>query len=294
MGFLLYAHCLDCRPCGRAILSIMLRTALLLLVFPFAPVVNAALPLFDAHLHYNEEHAREFTPQAIIRVLQRNHVVHALVTSRPPQLVQALYEQAPDRIIPFLGVYEQLADKPTWHQDTTLPARVAHQLESGTWYGIGELHIFAEHRHSPVLRQLVQLARQHRLPLLMHSDPAVIDTIYEMEPKARLIWAHAGAYPYPDLLTDYLNRYPNLSIDVSVRNERIAPHGKLNEQWYELFIRYPDRFLVGVDTFSTNRWREYGSITRTIRSWLQQLPQDVAKQLAYHNAKKILLSSESN
>ncbi|MDR9437718.1 MAG: TatD family hydrolase [Thiohalophilus sp.] len=271
----------------------MLRVALLLLVFPFVSVVNAALPLFDAHLHYNEEDAHEFTPQAIIRILQRNKVTHALVTSRPPQRVQALHEQAPDRIIPFLGVYEQLADKQTWHQDTTLPARVARQLESGTWYGIGELHIFAEHRHSPVLRQLVQLAMQHRLPLLMHADPAIIDTIYDIEPGVRVIWAHAGAYPYPDLLADYLGRYPNLSIDLSVRNERIAPGSELGEQWYELFIRYPDRFLVGVDTFSPNRWREYAAITRTIRGWLAQLPQDVAKQLAYHNARSLLLSSET-
>ncbi len=270
----------------------MLRIVLLLLVFPFASAVNAALPLFDAHLHYNEEDARTFTPRTIDDILQANNIRHALITSRPPQRVQSLYEQAPERIVPFLGVYEQFTDKQNWHQDTTLPARVARQLETGTWYGMGELHIFAEHRRSPVLRQLVQLARQHRLPLLMHADPAVIDTIYDIEPGVRVIWAHAGAYPYPDLLADYLQRYPNLSVDLSVRNERIAPYGKLDDQWYELFIRYPDRFLVGVDTFSTSRWREYSTITRTIRGWLQQLPQNVAKQLAYHNARSLLLSSD--
>ncbi|MDZ7661334.1 amidohydrolase family protein [Thiohalophilus sp.] len=272
----------------------MLRTALLLLVFPFTSVVNAELPLFDAHLHYNENHAQEFTPQAIIRILQRNHISRALVTSRPPQLVQTLYERAPDRIIPFLGVYEQFADKQNWHRDTSVPARVASQLESGNWRGIGELHIFAENRHSPVLRQLVQLAMQQGLPLLMHTDPAVIDTIYEIGTGVSVIWAHAGAYPYPDLLADYLNRYPNLYIDLSVRNERIAPDGKLDEAWYELLIRFPDRFLVGVDTFSSEQWHKYGDTTRTIRSWLEQLPPDVAKQLAYHNARSILLPSKAN
>lgn len=270
----------------------MFRAALLLLIFPFASLANAELVLFDAHLHYNEEDARTFTPRAIDSLLQANNIRRALVTSRPPQLVQSLYEQAPERIVPFLGVYEQFTDKQTWHQDTTLPARVARQLETGTWYGIGELHIFAEHRQSPVLRRLVQLAREHRLPLLMHADPAVIDTIYNIEPGVRVIWAHAGAYPYPDLLADYLHRYPNLSVDVSVRDERIAPRGRLDEQWYELFIRFPDRFLVGVDTYSSNRWQEYAAITGTIRRWLQQLPQDVTKQLAYHNARSLLLASE--
>lgn len=264
-----------------------LLTALL-----FITTVHAERPLFDAHLHYNEAAAQAFTSKQIVGILEREHIQHAVVTSTPPWHAATLFEHAPQRIIPFLGIYRQTEDKQNWHQNALVPDYVEQQLEDGPWRGIGELHIFAKDRHSPVLHRLVQLAVRHELPLLMHCDPAVIDTIYEIEPRVTVIWAHAGAYPYPDLLDDYLQRYPQLHVDLSVRDNRIAPKGKLADKWYNLFIQHPERFLVGVDTFSTNRWREYGAITRAIRSWLKQLPQDVAKRLAYHNARRILLSSE--
>jgi len=259
----------------------------------FITAAHAERPLFDAHLHYNEADAHVFTPEQIVDILRHEHIRHAVVTSTPPQHAAILFEHAPQRIIPFLGIYRQAGDKQNWHQDGLLPDYVEQQLEDGLWRGIGELHIFAKHRHSPVLRRLVKLAARHDLPLLMHCDPAVIDTIYEIEPAVTVIWAHAGTYPYPDLLADYLHRYPRLYVDLSVRDNRIAPDGKqLADRWYNLFVQHPDRFLVGVDTFSTNRWREYGVVTRSIRSWLQQLPQDVAQRLAYHNARRILLPSK--
>lgn len=275
------------------LLSMPKRLLPLLTALLFATAVHAERPLFDAHLHYNEAHARAFTPQQIIDILEREHIRHAVVTSTPPDHTAMLFEQDPQRIIPFLGIYRQSEDKQNWHQDSHLPDYVEQQLEDGPWRGIGELHIFARQRHSPVLRRLVEIAVAHELPLLMHADPAVIDRIYDIAPETKVIWAHAGAYPYPDLLADYLQRYPNLYIDLSVRNERIAPDGVLKDDWYELFIRYPERFLVGVDTFSSNRWREYAAITGTIRNWLQQLPPDVAPQLAYRNALSLLLTAEA-
>jgi hypothetical protein len=41
----------------------------------------------------------------------------------------------------------------------------------------GELPIFAERRRSPVFLPIVELATAHVLPVLMHCDPAVIDTL---------------------------------------------------------------------------------------------------------------------
>jgi predicted TIM-barrel fold metal-dependent hydrolase len=157
-------------------------------------------------------------------------------------------------------------------------------LKKGFWRGIGELHIFARDRHSLVFKQVVTLAAQHRLPLQIHGDPAVIDSVYDMAPGHPVVWAHAGTFPYPDLLADYLRRYPALRVDLSVRNERIAPNGKLSDDWYQLFMRYPDRFMVGVDTFSLLRWNNFDKAVASIRYWLAQLPDDIAQQLAYDNA----------
>lgn len=245
-------------------------------------------PVFDAHLHYNKSDTDVISPVELITILEGHHVPRALVTSSPPRHAEKLYRLYPQHIIPFLGVYRQKADKQEWHQDNRLPDYVSRQIEKGIWQGIGELHIFSTHRHSPVLRQLVKLARQHQLPLLMHADPAVIDTIYETEPDVRVIWAHAGTYPYPDLLQDYLELYPYLYIDLSVRDERIAPDGIISDEWYNLFIRFPDRFLVGVDTYSTLRWEEYDKVINGIRHWLNQLPDDVRRKISYSNAAELL------
>lgn len=248
--------------------------------------------LFDAHLHYNAEHAAELKPQAIIAILRRNQVRKALVTATPAGHAEKLYRQAPDRILPVLGVYTRLEDKQTWVNDKTLPARIEAQLQQGTWCAIGELHIFAEDRLSPVFLRIIELAQRHRLPLLLHSDPAVIDTVYEQAPDQPVIWAHAGTYPYPDLIADYLQRYPALRVDLSVRDERIAPGGTLRDDWYELFLRYPDRFLVGVDTYSLARWQNFDEVVNRIRRWLKQLPDEVAAKLAYGNAAKLFAMND--
>lgn len=243
--------------------------------------------LFDTHLHYSASDSGAYNPSAIIAILDRNGVSRAVVTGTPPEHAGDLFRHAPARIVPFLGVYRHPAEKETWHRDTALPAHVAAQLATGSWRGIGELHLFAGDRHSPVFRQLVRLAVQRDLPLLLHCDPAVIDSLYDHSPDATVIWAHGGAYPWPPLIRDYLERYPELYVDLSVRDARIAPGGTLDPAWTPLLLEHADRFLIGVDTFSTRRWQQFDAVTREIRVWLEQLPEDVAQRIAQRNAEEL-------
>jgi len=257
------------------------------------PASLTAGPLFDTHLHYNARDAAHYSPQQIIDKLDRNGIRHAIVTGTPASHTAELYRQAPDRIVPLLGVYRSHEDKISWSNDTSLPDRVKAELSTGIWHGVGELHIFAKDRHSPVFRQLIELARLHKLPLQIHADPAVIDIVYDIAPGQPVIWAHAGTFPYPDLIADYLKRYAKLRIDLSVRDERIAPNGQISDDWYELFVKYPDRFMIGVDTFSTSRWHDLDMAVATIRNWLAQLPEDVARRLANDNAMQFFLPQDT-
>lgn len=252
----------------------------------------AVEPLFDAHLHYSADDAQQFSPAEIIAILDRNRIMRAVVTGTPAEHTAALFDHAPTRIVPFLGVYRSAADKADWTRDDELPARVEQALERGIWRGIGELHLFADDRDSPVFRRLVGIATERNLPLLIHGDPAVIDRLYEIAADATVIWAHAGAYPYPELLAGYLARHPRLFVDLSVRDARIAPEGRLAADWRELFLAHPERFLIGVDTFSVARWRAFDSVAADIRAWLAQLPTDIAARLARENALTLFKLNE--
>ena len=265
------------------------KLCVLAMMFALACKDTFAQELFDAHLHYTARDADRFSPAGIIRLLDDAGISHAAITSQPPALVERLVAAEPQRIVPLLGVYREPADKQRWMHDSTLPARLAVQLESGHWRGIGELHLFAADRDSDVFRQVVRLAEKHQLPLLLHADPAVIDTVYTLAPELTVVWAHAGTFPYPDLATDYLGRYPALHIDLSVRDERLVDGDRLRDDWYELLVNFPERVLVGVDTFSTARWESYPRHAERIRRWLQALPADVAERIATGNAERVYL-----
>ena len=259
-----------------------------------AASVQAAQPLFDAHLHYNAEDAAHYAPEMIIAQLQASRVLAAAVTSRPPEQVLQLHAQAPGLILPMLGVYRTPAEKTTWMADAGLPERVERALAKGPWRAVGELHLFAEDRRSPVFLRIVELTTSRGLPLQLHCDPAVIDTLFEQVPEATVLWAHAGAYPYPPLLRDYLERYPGLYIDLSVRDQRVAPDGQLDPQWELLLLEYSERFMVGVDTYRTERWHAYAEVVSQIRNWLEQLPDEVSGAIAYRNAARLFGQSVDN
>jgi len=261
-------------------------SGLLLTLLLLSVTVNAE-PLFDVHLHYSAADVEIFTPQAVIARMDRNDIRYAVVSGTPTSHTATLYKYAPGRIIPVLGFYRSANVKTTWVNDASVPSYVEAELKQGYWKGIGELHIFASDRHSPVFRRIVELASSRKLPLLIHGDPAVIDTVYEIAPEQTVIWAHAGTFPYPDLIADYLRRYPALSIDLSMRDERVAPKGRLDDDWYELLATNPDRFMIGVDTYSLSRWKNFDSAVAYIRNWLAQLPTDVAAQLSYGNAARL-------
>jgi hypothetical protein len=252
-----------------------------------AASAGAAQPLFDVHLHYNAEDAAHYAPETIIARLQANRVLAAVVTSRPPEQVLQLHARAPRLILPMLGVYRTPADKAAWMDDTGLPERVAQLLADGPWRAVGELHLFAEDRRRPVFMRIVELATARGLPLQLHCDPAVIDAVFEQAPEATVIWAHGGAYPYPPLLRDYLQRYPGLYIDLSVRDQRVAPDGQLDPQWEWLLLEYSERFMVGVDTYRTDRWHAFADAVSQIRNWLDQLPDEVSAAIAYRNASRL-------
>ena len=201
-----------------------------------AAAAAGPIAMIDAHAHYSVSDAAAFSPEAVRTKLDTAKVRLLVTTSAPPQLAQQLYRQMPDRIIPMLGVYDDDLHKGSWVHDASLPMRVAAQLQSDVWAGIGELHLFARDAQQPVFAQLVRLAASHKRVLLIHGDAEVIEQAFAIAPEVRVLWAHLGTEPQPAALAQMLKRFPDtLWIDTSVRDERIAPNGTLLPAWRALF-----------------------------------------------------------
>ena len=251
--------------------------------------------LFDSHSHYKAEDAQRFPPSAIVEILEREGIERMLITGTPAHLARQLYQYAPDRFIPFLGLYQGDTNKADWMEDETLPRRLSQQLTEGHYRGIGEIHLFAPERHNPVFRQIIELAQKHRLMLLIHGDWEVIEQAFQWYPGATIIWAHLGTIPQPELIQCMLERYPRgLFIDTSVRDHRFLSGGSLLPEWRNLFVQHADRLLVGIDTFSVQRWERISATTDIIRRWLSQLPGEAARKLAHGNARRLLLRSTTD
>ena len=252
-------------------------------------------PLIDAHSHLDSTYLEQLTTEDIIERLNRNKIDRILITSRNNNETLKLAKRIPGRIIPFASIYTAGADKANWFHSAEALEKLKQDLEIGQYQGIGELHLFAQNKNSPIFKETIRLASEYSLPILMHGDSEVIEEIFTVYPNATVIWAHLGTNPRVDLLQPLLNRYPSLYIDTSVRDERMM--GMLNRQgplskkllriWRAFLIHNQDRILIGMDAFSANRWKNYDQVVANVRLWLDQLPPEVSKKLAYGNANQL-------
>ena len=252
-------------------------------------------PMIDAHSHLDSTYLEQLTTEDIIERLNRNKIDRILITSRNNNETLKLAKRIPGRIIPFASIYTAGADKANWFHSAEALEKLKQDLEIGQYQGIGELHLFAQNKNSPIFKETIRLASEYSLPILMHGDSEVIEQIFTLDPNATVIWAHLGTNPQVDLLQPLLNRYPSLYIDTSVRDERMM--GMLNRQgplskkllriWRTFLIHNQDRILIGMDAFSANRWKNYDQVVATVRLWLDQLPPEVSKKLAYGNANQL-------
>lgn len=246
------------------------------------------IPLFDSHSHYKTADAQQLSPQQLINLMDRHHITKMVIVGEPPDRVQDLYQKYPQRIIPFLGLYKNHLDKARWMNNADLVSELEIYLQNGYYAGIGEIHIFKKDKTHPNFKKLVSLADKYDLPVLLHGDAEVVEQVFEWYPGMTVIWAHLGTIPEPESVNRVLLKYrQGLYIDTSVRDERLVSEGRLKSEWKAVFMRFPERFLVGIDTFYTPRWIQIGQVTKQIRAWLQDLPEDVASKLAYQNAQQL-------
>jgi len=264
-------------------------------------------PLFDAHLHYNDEACVHDAPAPgcrhpmtdVLDRMKRNGVRAIVANSRPNDGTKALAtarEQtraAGVTVVPFVRLYRNRADYNNWFRDPSIVEMVQTELARGTpagpYRGLGEFHLYdSANANGPVAKQLMALAEEKDLAILAHVDDAAIDLLMANTPskgrKMRLIWAHTGIGGSPVARVDeLLARYPRLMGELSYRPGLTCGDGQLCPEWRALLLKYPDRFMIGSDTWVNQRWLYYDDLMKGYRAWLGGLPADVARKIAWDN-----------
>lgn len=152
-------------------------------------------------------------------------------------------------------------------------------------------------------------------PLFLPENITAFRGLLSHNPNARIIWVHAGwdntGYRTVDLMRQLLQDHPNLYIQLRPLTRARAPEVgransllfkndlgevKIRAGWLKLMSDYPDRFIVGLDSFYSKfkpdlpddffvPLLELGADFAELL--YQELPGDVADKVAFENAIRI-------
>jgi hypothetical protein len=246
---------------------------------------EAPLPIFDAHLHYSHDAWERLPPPQAVALLRQAGLQRAMVSSSSDEGTQKLYQLAPELVLPVLRPYRSRGEIGSWMHDASVITHMETRLQRFRYVALGEYHVYGADADLPVVRRVVALAREYGLFLHSHSDADAITRQFEQDPAARILWAHAGFEP-PDKVVAMLRRHGRLWCDLAFRNEH-ANAGRVDTAWRAAFLEFPDRFLLGTDTFTPERWFYVVEHARWSRQWLADLPRDVAERLAWRNGEAL-------
>ena len=159
------------------------------------------LPLFDAHMHYKRSAWIPYPPDVVLSIMDKNGVAMALVSPSPDEGTIKLWEYAPKRIVPEMRPYNDQFGPSNWTKWDGVGDYIEKRVTEYPHEGIGEFHL---HRVDPVdeplMKSIVTLALNKKIPLHVHSDHEPIDYLYSLSPDLTIIWAHAGMTEPPSVV----------------------------------------------------------------------------------------------
>lgn len=245
----------------------------------------AELPIVDAHVHYSHDAWGVIPPKEVVALLRKAGVKRALVSSSDDDGNQKLLAEAPDLFVPELRPYRKRGETSSWVRDDTVIAYLEERLAKYRYAAIGEFHLYGADADLPVPKRMVALAKKHGLMLHAHSDSDAIERLFKQDPDARILWAHSG-FESPAKVRDMLAKHKRLWADLAFRSDH-GSGGKVAAEWRSVFLEFPDRFMVGTDTFVPERWYYVPEHAAFSRAWLSDLPADVAERIAWKNGEAL-------
>lgn len=248
-------------------------------------------PLFDAHLHYNDDAVERYPVDTVLELFAANNVRAILANSRPNDGTRALHETAASKprglaVVAFIRVYRGRADYGTWFGDPEILRMIVAEEKRGYYRGIGEFHVFGRNADTKVVKDIVDFSVAKGFVLHAHCDEEALEILFAHNPKARVIWAHTGFTTPLARVEELLRKYPALWGELSYRWD-VAEGGRLSGEWRSLFLKHPGRFVIGSDTWVNQRWESYSGLMGGYRQWLGDLPREVAERIAWRNGAEL-------
>ncbi len=247
------------------------------------------LPLFDAHIHYKEPAWGPYPPKTIIELMDKSGVAMGLVSSTPDEGTIKLWKYAPDRIVPELRPYHGDAGSSNWTKVPGMEDYLEQRLNDYPHEGIGEFHL---HRidlaDRAFLKKVAVLAQSRDIYIHVHSGAEPVEFLFSIEPRLKIIWAHAGMTESAEVVAKLMSTYEKLWADTSFReNDILSYDGSIDPDWRNVLETWPDRFMVGSDTWVNSQWDSYEEIIAINRRWLSQFSREHAEMFAYKNAERL-------
>jgi len=159
-------------------------------------------------------------------------------------------------------------------------------------------------RDAPVVIHLESAPQDMLTPTLLgppnpprvRGNLAAFERLLAHNRRSRIVWAHFGSdwlgYRTPELIRRLLRANPNLFMEIKTdplnlrSNYPLDANGKIKPDYLQLFVEFPDRFLIGSDQHypepraAAQRWQ-------TVVNLFNQLPADVRQKIGTENAARI-------
>ena len=246
-----------------------------------------------------------------------------------------LAKKYPGRFFPLVGMQRPaLTGAKKWlDMDAQVEAILSEtkaKLASGRFFGIGEVIVkhfaYTKGRHaelenpvySPFMQRLSQLALEFDVPIVLHMEgkPDLVQDFARLlreNAEVRYVWAHNCGRSKASVIREMLEQHANLYCDLANMtnvgktgygvgwprmeeyNALIEEDGVLFPPMSEVYERFPDRFMIGMDVAHApgmNR-RNYGRRANRFRELLTQLTPKTAAAFAEGNAISIFKLNRS-
>lgn len=249
----------------------------------------AKLPIFDAHIHYKEQAWRPYPPDSIIQLMDESGVAMGLVSSTPDEGTIKLWQHAPERIVPELRPYHDGFGSYNWTRMPGMERYLKRRLDDYPHEGIGEFHLHSIGADdTPLLRKVAKMAIERDLYIHVHSGARPVEFLFKLEPELKIIWAHAGMSEPANVVHNMMQKYDKLWADTSYREwDILQSNGSIDPEWRKVLEAYPERFMVGSDTWVNSQWDNYAGLIRANRAWLAEFSREHAEMFAYKNAARL-------